>query len=56
MNPEVSYKLALLNESMRISGEFLLIRLHLKNPTSQELIELEDRATKIRKQIQETKK
>jgi len=55
MNPQVSYRLELLKESMQISGKLLLIRLHLKTVSKCELKYWNDRADHIRKLIQETR-
>lgn len=52
---KIRYRFALLKESMNISGQFLLIRLHLKTPSEKELIELKESADYIKKKIQETR-
>jgi hypothetical protein len=51
MNPLIQYRLALLAESMQISGQMLLIRLHLKQITLEERYTLKQRAAKIRELI-----
>ena len=55
MNPQAQYQLELLAESMQISGQLLLIRLHLKTVSQDELNFIQMRASDIRKLIQETK-
>jgi hypothetical protein len=54
MNPDVSYRLALLRESMSISGQTLLIRLHLKTVSLEEYYTLKKRAAKVRELIRQT--
>lgn len=51
MNPLIQYRLALLAESMQISGQMLLIRLHLKQITLEERYALKKKAAKIRELI-----
>jgi len=53
MNPQVQYRLELLKESMQISGQLLLIRLHLKTVSQDELNFINMRASVIRKLIKE---
>lgn len=48
MNPQVQYRLTLLSESMQISGQFLLIRLHLKRVSTEERDELNKRADRLK--------
>jgi hypothetical protein len=48
-DPQVQYRFALLKESMRISGQFLLIRLHLKTVSKEERAALNRRAELIRR-------
>jgi hypothetical protein len=55
MNPQVQYRLELLKESIQISGQLLLIRLHLKTVSSYEFSRLNIRADYLRKLIQESK-
>jgi hypothetical protein len=54
MNPDVSYRLALLRESMSISGQVLLIRLHLKTVSLEQHYALKQRAAKVRELIRQT--
>ena len=54
MNPLIQYRLALLAESMQISGQMLMIRLHLKQITLEERYALKQRAEKIRALIKAT--
>jgi len=53
MNEQVQYRMALLAESMNISGQLLLIRLHLKQVSKEELERLNQNAENIRIKIQE---
>ena len=53
MNERVQYRMALLAESMNISGQLLLIRLHLKQVSKEELEHLNQNAENIRIKIQE---
>jgi hypothetical protein len=55
MNPKAQYRLELLAESVEISGQLLLIRLHLKTVSPDELNFIQMRASVIRKLIQEIK-
>jgi len=55
MNPILQYRLTLLAESMQISGQLLLLRLHLKTVTLEERYALKQRAAKIRELINQTK-
>jgi hypothetical protein len=55
MNPQAQYRLELLAESVEISGQLLLIRLHLKTVSPYEFSRLNIRADYLRKLIQETK-
>jgi hypothetical protein len=56
MNEQVQYRMTLLAESMNISGQLLLIRLHLKQVSKEELDRLNQNAENIRIKIQETQK
>jgi len=53
MNEQIQYRMALLRESMHISGQLLLIRLHLKQVSKEELEHLNQNAENIRIKIQE---
>ena len=53
MNEQTQYRMALLGESMHISGQLLLIRLHLKQVSKEELKLLNQNAENIRIKIQE---
>jgi hypothetical protein len=53
MNEQVQYRMALLRESMHITGQLLLIRLHLKQVSKEELEHLNQNAENIRIKIQE---
>jgi hypothetical protein len=53
MNPQVQYRLELLKESVQISGQLLLIRLHLKTVSPYEFSRLNIRADYLRKLIRE---
>ena len=53
MNEQVQYRMALLRESMHISGQLLLIRLHLKQVSKEELEHLNQNAENVRIKIQE---
>jgi len=54
MNPLLQYRLALLTESMQISGQLLLLRLHLKTVTLEERYAIKQRAAKIKELIKQT--
>jgi hypothetical protein len=56
MNPQVQYKLSLLGESMQISGQFLLIRLHLKQVSEEEIDRLRARSGYIQMLLKEAQK
>jgi hypothetical protein len=55
MNERVQYRMALLKKSMHISGQLLLIRLHLKRASKEERDHLTRIAEDIRIKIQEEK-
>lgn len=55
MNPDLDYRLALLGESIQISGQILLLRLHLKTVTLEERYAIKQRAAKIRELIKQTR-
>ena len=55
MNPQVQYRIALLKESVEISGQLLLIRLHLKSVTEYEFELLNKRAEYLQQLIKETR-
>ena len=55
MNPLIQYRLALLAESMQISGQMLLIRLHLKQITLEERYALKQRAAKVQELIRQVR-
>lgn len=55
MNPDISYRLSLLGESMQVSGELLLIRMHLKQMTIEERYALKQRAAKIQELIKQAR-
>ena len=54
MTPILQYRLALLGESMQISGQLLLLRLHLKTATLEERYALKQRAAKIQELVKQT--
>lgn len=55
MNADISYRLSLLGESMQVSGELLLIRMHLKQVTIDERYALKQRAAKIQELIKQAR-
>jgi hypothetical protein len=55
MNPQVQHRMALLSESMKLSGTMLLIRLHLKTVTLEERYELKLRSDRLQELINQEK-
>ena len=53
MNEQAQYRMALLRESMHISGQLILIRLHLKSVSDYEFCRLNIRADYLQKLIKE---
>lgn len=56
MNAALSYRLSLLGESINLSGEMLLIKLHLKTVTIEERQVLKRRAEKLHALIADQEK
>lgn len=55
MNQQVQYRIELLKESMQISGQLLLIKMHIKTVSLDELNLIQMRASILSKLIKETR-
>ncbi len=52
---DIPYRIALLRESVYLSGQFLLLRLHLKTVSLEERYALKQRAERLQERIKDTR-